>query len=352
MTKTILSVPLLISYLFLLCPTNISPKTPSQTPITFLALSDTHLAATTEDEVNQLPKGSYPKPEKQLARLNQMRPLRKRMLKYIKDPSKNIRAVIMAGDNAGGYGNRSDTKAFKTFWYNPFTDALKKRDGQVLAGIGNHDTYWWGLFQPKPTAMLKFIRKNYDKNYLYSRNIGPIHVIHLAQYPAINAQGPRNVIPPSLPFLKNDLKQVSKKTPVIIFFHYPIHGHMSDWWSKREKDLLWDTIKDYNVIAIIVGHSHRSAMYMFRSKIPVVQAASSKFAAITWDPYYPKEANITFVDATDKKTSGKDLLKRESELDKKSEATTDHEKIETIEDEKEANELASLVHKLLKKMKP
>jgi cytolysin (calcineurin-like family phosphatase) len=85
----------------------------------------------------------------------------------------------------------------------------------------------------------------------------------------------------SLDFLKNDLKKNVGKTKkkVVIMMHYPIIG--SSRHSPQERASFYNAIKDYNVIAIIHGHSHQTAIRVW-NKIPVLDVGA---------PFYNKIEN-------------------------------------------------------------
>ncbi|MBD3231778.1 hypothetical protein GF322_03900 [Candidatus Dependentiae bacterium] len=275
-------------------------------PISFLTISDQHPITTIPSNLRNINQDLYnwkkSNLEQKIKDHKEMFKLKNQMMQYIANKNNNIWAVIMAGDMAGGFGKKSETKAFKQIWYDPLMNAFKKVGGNVYVGIGNHDTYWSSPSEPKPPAILRFIKETYG-SYLYSFNIGPIHFIHLGLHPSINRQDFKynpNKLDNSLLFLKANLAGISKTTPIVIFFHYPIHGEMSDWWTKAEKADFYNTIKDYNVILIIVGHHHKSARFRFGKTfgdkvIPVVQAAGDEFAMIKWSPLKPTAVEIQFI---------------------------------------------------------
>lgn len=255
--------------------------------ISFVALSDVHVGSDKEKDNAGILS------------------LRSQMEKYINDASKSVKALIFVGDSAGGYGKESETKAFEKILYDPLKNLLRSKGGQVFLVPGNHDTYWSSVLEPKPTKMERLIKDNHG-DYMYAFNIGPVKCINLGICPSLSktqpSQGGKDKIldtdEPSLGFLKKVLQGIDKNQPVIIMFHYPVQGNMSDWWSKKEKDMLYDAIKDYNVLAILVGHLHAALVHSFRGKCPVVQAAGGNtFALLTYDASKPKSISIKFVDS-------------------------------------------------------
>ncbi|MFC1894820.1 metallophosphoesterase family protein [Candidatus Dependentiae bacterium] len=282
----------------------------------FLVISDIHSVGKDINEINQMKEkelnlyGANNKNEdgsiqsiqetkdKLIQAHNKKTSLINKMINYIKDPSKNIQAVIMPGDLAGGYGKKSEVEAFKTKCYNRLKNSFSLYGGNVWLGIGNHDCYWNSFFEPYPTSMLRFI-KSIHKNYLYSFYIGNVLFIHLGLHPS-QGKGNLKEVSNSIDFLKTRLIGIKKQTPVVIFFHYPTQGKMSDWWKKTEKNAFYNAIKNYNVILIITGHTHNSKHFKsFRNICPEIRAAGAgdEFAEIKFNHLKPKELEITFVDA-------------------------------------------------------
>ena len=301
--------------------------------VKFLVASDVHTVAKTEQELLTMDLDLYGgdvKREKLLKKHRNKMAIRDRMISYINDPSKNIRSVIMPGDSAGGYGKKTEKEAFEFAWYNPLRNALISAGGKLFLGIGNHDTYWSSFFEPGPTKMLRFIKKTYG-DYNYSYNISTMHFINLSLCPSFREL---KGIEPSMTFLAKDLRDnVNKTKPIVIFFHYPIHGHMSDWWSKFEKDVFYNIIKDYNVVLIACGHSHKSAKYEFRDKkIPVILAAGSEFAQVKWKPANPTNVYINFIDAQGNKVAGSQRLRVGEEGDGPTRAVKELEDVEEAQD--------------------
>lgn len=235
---------------------------------------------------------------------DQAKQLCKVIKKYIAASEKNIQGVAFVGDSAGGYGNKAETKAFKDIYYNPLVTALKATGGNIFLVPGNHDCYGSGSGEGDVPEMLEFIKEKHAHRTLYNFNIGPVKFICLGLYASSteNQRDARNASllksdPSSLQYLKNVLAKIDKQQPVVIMFHYPIYGDYSTWWHKSEKNDLYTTIKDYNVIAILVGHDHGQSVDLFRGKIPTIKAAGGdNFALIFFDPNNPKRIDTKMVD--------------------------------------------------------
>lgn len=250
------------------------------------------------------------------------------MQKYIQESPTNVQSVILAGDLAEKYGKKIETDAFKNLFFIPLVQALTAKISNQIAqsmgkdvypgagvylGVGNHDTYWnqeyAGTFinqflsEPYPTAMMRFLQST-NHAYQYSFMLGGIKFINLGLYPSFSFSGGIKTEKgiSSLNFLMIELMstiinfpQTHKKDPVILFFHYPMSGSWADWWSKAEKDALYDAIKNYNILAILVGHAHVSSIHYFRGRIPTIQAADGNFADIHIDPANDYAINISYV---------------------------------------------------------
>ena len=85
----------------------------------------------------------------------------------------------------------------------------------------------------------------------------------------------------SIKYLKDKL---CKDRANILFFHYNIKGAFSDWWSDREKNTFYNTIKDYDIGAIVCGHLHTAGVTEWRG-IKVIQASNEKFAICEFDNF-------------------------------------------------------------------
>lgn len=77
-------------------------------------------------------------------------------------------------------------------------------------------------------------------------------------------------------FLSGYLRDhVGKGDPVIIIQHYGYcEGFNFDWtwWSPRQRRAFYDLIKDYNVVALLHGHTHAPAHYLWpQSKSPEME---------------------------------------------------------------------------------
>lgn len=108
---------------------------------------------------------------------------------------------------------------------------------------GNHDETWRSLSYE--------MRGLYGAPYYSFDRFGCRFVI-------INSAGlqdPRPVIgPEQIDWLREDLKSISGDTPVFVALHHPLDGR--EYSSRYETNRLLDVLRPYNVIMVMVGHSH------------------------------------------------------------------------------------------------
>ncbi|CAG9615077.1 Outer membrane protein assembly factor BamB [Bacillus rhizoplanae] len=91
----------------------------------------------------------------------------------------------------------------------------------------------------------------------YSFDFGEIHFIALD--PTQLLQEPGFFTKDQLNWLEKDLKSIGRKTPVVLYLHYPI-GDNNYFISNEEA--LFEMIESYNVRLILSGHVHKEQMWM------------------------------------------------------------------------------------------
>lgn len=146
----------------------------------------------------------------------------------------------------------------------------------VYEGYGNHDIHsgWKGVLlgiyyrnQARSSPV------NLSKEGLhYSWDWDGVHLVQLNIYPGGEGDAQN-----SLDFLKEDLeKRVGKSgQPIILFHHYDFYSDPIRWFPTQDKENFYKAIKNYNVIAIFVGHSHALSHYYW-NHIPVFNAPTVK----------------------------------------------------------------------------
>ena len=67
----------------------------------------------------------------------------------------------------------------------------------------------------------------------------------------------------SLGFLQEQLPLLvgTSGAPVFVLQHYGFDGYSNDWYSQRQRLELYNTLKQYNTQAILVGHTHVANLY-------------------------------------------------------------------------------------------
>lgn len=139
----------------------------------------------------------------------------------------------------------------------------------VYVGLGNHDMdpqHVGDSAEAYRHSMLNYVDKrhkgsnapvpvdNYDdKSRNYSWDWKNVHFIQTHRF----AGNIENGMPNSIEWLKKDLKQsASDNKPIVIIQHYGFDEWSKGWYKEGELDSLYSAIKDYNIIAIFVGHNH------------------------------------------------------------------------------------------------
>ncbi|KKP35997.1 MAG: hypothetical protein UR26_C0001G0041 [candidate division TM6 bacterium GW2011_GWF2_32_72] len=212
------------------------------------------------------------------------------------------RAIIMTGDlvHTDKMGKNDSLLAFEKYWFNPLEKACFSKDCSIYLCVGNHDVYLGSPRFGGTTAAVDFLLKKHG-NLFYSFDIDGVHFVccGLAPYNTW-VDEKRNIN--SLDFLKTDLALVAAqdllkqpvaqlknknlkqyKTPIVIFFHYPPVGKMSNWWFNKEKDAFYRVIENFNVIGLVVGHDHET-FYDTWHNIPVICCAGGEFAVCKYHP--------------------------------------------------------------------
>lgn len=223
----------------------------SDTDVTFFGISDLHYTGPESNKANQ-----------DLIRIMNAFP----GTAYPAEVGGNVatpRGVVVTGDIANA-GRQPEWDSF-------VQDYGLNRDASLAYPIyelwGNHDgrttdVVAQGIKQRNPSRPnLAMISKN---GFHYSWDWGKVHFTCANIYPA---QVSKIVIPNdpiySMEFIRQDLeKNVGKSgRPVVIQMHYGLDGGGAGWWTKDEQDEFWSVVKNYNVIAILFGHTHGGGNY-------------------------------------------------------------------------------------------
>ena len=141
----------------------------------------------------------------------------------------------------------------------------------VYEGFGNHDYELNGKdHYSKDQVKIRNQSRpgigNISKDgYHYSWDWDNVHFINLNMYPGpkgnrwAEAEG-------SIDFLKEDLaaKVGISNRPVVIYHHFGLDERSCNWWDPKDRDIYYETIKNYNIIAIFHAHTHKSIVYQWR----------------------------------------------------------------------------------------
>lgn len=202
-----------------------------------------------------------------------------RLIKY----EKPIKFVICAGDLTSLGQDGKKILCWKNGEYNQvgiflndYLNNIESKGIRVYCCPGNHDTYVAWPYWYKP--VFNFLRRKYNANNdgCYMFEMSGVKFISLGIYP--NKK--------NLDWLKDQIRDLFKGTPLIIFYHYNTVDSepYSDWWKDEEKEAFYQVIKDYNVQLIINGHYHASGKGMWHG-IPVVRGSGHKSCIIEMNDY-------------------------------------------------------------------
>lgn len=115
---------------------------------------------------------------------------------------------------------------------------------------GNHDNTW--VATPEEYRK-RFGGINYSFDYQGVHFVGLCSATLQDPVPSFGEEEIR--------FLKNDLAKVGPATPVIVFFHHPLHGR--EFASRYDVDRLLDAMRPYNVVLTLDGHGHASVRHKY-----------------------------------------------------------------------------------------
>ena len=139
---------------------------------------------------------------------------------------------------------------------------------------GNHDRYNGGSRYP----VADFIRKRHGALF-YSVVREGVRLLFCDVYPTAA--------------ICTWISTFATTMPTIFFFHYNLTGDFSEWWTDAEKQHFFNTIKEFTVLGIFVGHQHTSGTDVWNT-IPVYLTAGDKFGIATVTNSGVAKLNVTF----------------------------------------------------------
>ncbi len=215
--------------------------------IKFVHVSDTHYL---ENDANNTSQKTW------INRLNNLP--NQTMPSYGSGTVGKIWGVIHSGDIINAAGDRAaQWNNFVAGFGLTGTDGTLKHP--VYEGYGNHDQDSWLTEVSSRIRTRNLTRPGvvnlHATNPHYSWNWGPVHFVHMNIRTGSSALRYNPL--KSYQFLTNDLAVHvgNSGRPVIIIHHMPM-GAAENEWPSAEKTEYYNAIKDYNVIAILWGHTH------------------------------------------------------------------------------------------------
>lgn len=186
------------------------------------------------------------------------------------------RALLLAGD-------LTDHDAWPLF-ETVFPTLLQPGNIPVMVAAGNHDGVPSGaarqgmLARNRLHADARRIDELATNGFHYAWKLEGVHFICVNLCPADSTDsetpftygkpGPGSWNDPmnALRFLSDYLEEVGPSEPVILWQHYGYcEGFNFDWnwWSAKQRRLLYDVVKDRHIIALLHGHTHAPAHYLW-----------------------------------------------------------------------------------------
>ena len=104
-----------------------------------------------------------------------------------------------------------------------------------------------------------------ENGMFYSWDWSGVHFVSLGISPGTTTRpyDPEH----SIDFCVSDLKKnvAASGRPVILMHHFGFDkSHSLGWWPEAWRTTYYDDIKDYNVVAILHGHAHKSEIYQWK----------------------------------------------------------------------------------------
>ncbi len=119
---------------------------------------------------------------------------------------------------------------------------------------GEHDT----LDEGGGKAFLDRYGKGTKGNGWYSFDISGVHFIALVNVFDFKPGQEASLGADQLAWLKDDLRAVSKSTPVVVYAHIPLWDIYAPWgWGTRDAELAIAMLRPYGSVTVLNGHIHQ-----------------------------------------------------------------------------------------------
>ncbi|CAH0343816.1 metallophosphoesterase [Bacillus sp. CECT 9360] len=170
-------------------------------------------------------------------------------LNQLNEQAPNQDAFVVVGDLTNNGFQEEYDRFFSLY------NAKKQPKASSLFTIGNHD-YWNGLSEEN--AQKRFLTETEMESIHYHKKIKGYHFIILAPE---NGVTEGYYSKEQIAWLDKQLKQAENddpKKPIFVFLHQPMKDTVfgSEWGTVTNRDLLYNTLKNYPQSINFSGHTH------------------------------------------------------------------------------------------------
>jgi 3',5'-cyclic-AMP phosphodiesterase len=111
----------------------------------------------------------------------------------------------------------------------------------------------------------------------YSFDQKGVHFIGLVNVMNLKAGGMGNLDTEQLEWMENDVKHLSKSTPIVVFAHIPLWSVYPDWgWGTQDSAQALAYLKKFGSVTVLNGHIHQT-MQKVEGNVTFHTAASTAF---------------------------------------------------------------------------
>jgi Icc protein len=119
--------------------------------------------------------------------------------------------------------------------------------------------------------------KNTKGSGWYSLDQKGVHFIGLVNVMNLKAGGMGSLGTEQLEWMENDVKHLSKSTPIVVFAHMPLWSIYPEWgWGTQDSEQALGYLKKFGSVTVLNGHIHQT-MQKVEGNVTFHTAASTAF---------------------------------------------------------------------------